>query len=80
MDQRAAQRRRVLKGGSIEFDGTGVECLVRNISDIGAGVEVQNPVGIPHEISLRLLNKSQPAYVVWRKAKRIGVRFDSSGC
>jgi PilZ domain len=77
MDQRAAQRRRVLKGGSIEFDGTRVECTVRNVSAIGVGIEVENPAGIPHEISLRLLNQHEPqrGYIVWRKNKRMGVRF-----
>lgn len=80
MEQRAAQRRRVYKGGSIEFDGIRVECTVRNVSYLGAGIEVQSPVGIPHEIFLRLLsqNKAERGYVVWRKHGRIGVRFDTS--
>jgi PilZ domain len=82
MEQRAARRRRVLKGGSIEFDGTRVECVVRNISELGAGIEVESPAGIPHEISLRLLSQheSQRGYIVWRKERRLGVKFVTSAC
>jgi hypothetical protein len=78
MEQRAAHRRRLLKAGSIEFDGTGVDCTVRNISVSGAGVEVVDPVGIPHEVTLRILTEDihQHCYIVWRKEKRMGLMFD----
>jgi PilZ domain len=78
MEQRAAHRRRLLKAGSIEFDGTGVDCTVRNISMSGAGLEVANPVGIPHEITLLILTQHvrQHCYIVWRKENRLGVMFD----
>jgi hypothetical protein len=78
MEQRAAQRQRVLKAGSIEFDGTSVNCMVRNISESGAGVEVVDPVGIPHEVTLLILTQHvrQHCYIVWRKEKRLGLMFD----
>jgi hypothetical protein len=77
MEQRAAHRQRVLKAGSIEFDGAIVDCLVRNISESGVGVEVENPVGIPHEVTLSIptRNVRQHCYIVWRKEKRFGIKF-----
>jgi hypothetical protein len=77
MEQRAAQRQRVLKAGSIEFDDTSVDCIVRNISATGAGVEIVKPVCIPHEITLSIPTRDlhEHCYVVWRKEKRLGMMF-----
>jgi hypothetical protein len=48
VEQRTVQRRRVLKTGSIEFGvGSAIDCTVRNVSNIGAAVEVASPFGIP---------------------------------
>jgi len=77
-DRRATPRQRVFKAGAIEFAGTGIDCTIRNISPKGAAVDVTNPVGIPHEMTLNLLTGQlrQHCYVIWRKEKRIGVAFD----
>ena len=77
IERRAAQRKRVLKAGSIEYDDTGVDCVVHNISALGAGVEVANPVVIPHEITLSIPTSDvhEHSYIVWRKEKRFGVKF-----
>ena len=74
---RIAPRRRVLRASSIEFGGDAIDCIVRNISAIGAGLEVASPLGIPHEITLSIRSGEvrQHAYIVWRKDKRIGVAF-----
>jgi hypothetical protein len=79
IERRTTPRQRVFKAGSIEFDGIGVDCVIRNLSPMGAGLGCK-PVGIPHEITLRLLTQHvrQHGYVVWRKENRIGVAFDSS--
>jgi hypothetical protein len=78
MEQRAARRQRVLKAGSIEFDGTIVDCIVRNISTLGAGIEVASHVGIPHEVTLSIPTRDvlrQHCYIVWRKEKCFGIKF-----
>jgi hypothetical protein len=77
-ERRVTPRHRVFKAGTIEFDGAGVDCTIRNMSPIGAGLEVANPVGIPHEVTLRVLTQHvrQHCYIVWRKEKRMGVTFD----
>ena len=76
-ERRANNRQRVFKAGTIEFDGKGIDCTIRNISAAGAVLDVPGPGGIPHEITLNLTvrNIRQHGYVVWRKEKRVGVSF-----
>ena len=47
IEKRVFPRHRVLKAGTIEFDGGAINCMVRNMSNIGAALDVNNPVGIP---------------------------------
>ena len=77
-DHRIAPRHRVLKAGTIEFGG-GIDCVVRNISDTGAALEVTSPVGIPERFTLVIAQEhvTRPCRVMWRKEKRIGVAFAS---
>jgi len=46
-DERDSQRQHVLKAGTILFDGSGTDCLVRKISLGGANLEVESQTGIP---------------------------------
>lgn len=78
IEQRAAPRYRVLKRGSIAFDGNGVECTVRNLSASGAAVDLADPIGLPPSFMLvieadQFIRRCRP---VWNKEKRIGVAFD----
>ena len=77
-NQRAAPRQRVLKSGIIEFNGGAIDCVVRNISDTGAALDVASPLGIPSEFNLLLsgTRTHQRCRVVWRQEKRIGVTFE----
>jgi PilZ domain-containing protein len=78
MNKRASRRKRVLKAGTIEFGGSAITCMLPNMSDIGAMLDVVTPVGIPDHFTLVLrANKHRmPCRVVWRKEKRIGVVFN----
>jgi PilZ domain len=81
MERRATQRRRVLKGGSIEFDGRTVECVLRNISATGAALQVDRWLCIPHEFKLNVPHGEihqirQNCRVVWRKEALIGLAFE----
>jgi PilZ domain-containing protein len=81
MERRATQRRRVLKGGSIEFDGRTVECVLRNISATGAALQVDRRLCIPHEFKLNISHGEvrqtcQNCRVVWRKEALIGLAFE----
>jgi PilZ domain len=77
IERRATPRQRVFKAGTIEFDGSGLDCTIRNISRIGAALDVASPIGIPHEITLNIAssNERQNCHIVWRKEKRVGVNF-----
>jgi hypothetical protein len=78
MEERRAQpRQRILKAGTIEFDGGSIDCTIRNMSPTGAALDVASPVGIPREITLNIVSshERQNCQIVWRKEKRIGVVF-----
>jgi hypothetical protein len=78
MDERRNKaRHRVLKAGTIEFGGGAIDCTVRNLSDTGAALDVTSPVGIPEHFTLFVQADGThlSCTVVWRKEKRIGVRF-----
>jgi hypothetical protein len=78
MDERRDKaRHRVLKAGTIEFGGGAIDCTVRNLSDTGAALDVTSPVGIPEHFTLFVPADGihLSSTVIWRKEKRIGVRF-----
>lgn len=78
-EKRALQRHRTLKAGLIAFNrAAGISCMVRNLSDAGACLEVASHVGIPEAFTLVIESDhmQQPCHVVWRKEKRLGVAFD----
>ena len=78
IEKRVFPRHRVLKAGTIEFDGGAINCMVRNMSNIGAALDVNSPVGIPEHFTLVFPADGlhMPCRVAWRKEKRIGVAFD----
>ena len=78
MEKRVAPRHRVLKTGTIEFGGGVIDCSISNISDTGAALEVESPVGIPERFILLITADKQrlACRVVHRKDKRLGVAFE----
>jgi len=79
-ERRTTPRQRVFKAGSIEFDGAAVDCIIRNISPVGAGIEVASTLGIPHEVTLNIVTRHERQHcrIIWRGEKRIGVVFDEN--
>jgi hypothetical protein len=78
MENRKVPRQRTYKGGFVSsLAGGGLSCLIRNLTTIGACLELESPVGIPDEFVLviRPENQKRTCRVVWRKGQRIGVRF-----
>ena len=76
-NKRSSNRQRVLKAGTIEFNGGAIDCVVRNLSPTGAALEVASPLGIPEHFALVVAadHTNRNCQVVWRKEKRIGVMF-----
>jgi hypothetical protein len=78
VERRKQLRHRTLKSGLIAFNhASTIECRVRNLSSIGACLEVAGPLGIPDEFLL-LLDRNQlrkNCRVIWRRSTRLGVEF-----
>ena len=77
-ERRKLLRHRTLKAGLISFNRAAtINCRVRNLSLVGACLEVASQVGIPDDFTL-LIESDQakhPCHVVWRTATRMGVEF-----
>ena len=78
VENRRAIRRRVFKGGTIEFDRAAFSCAVRNLSETGAALDVPHEQPIPHEFTLTMDTDqaARQCRVIWRKENRLGVAFD----
>ena len=81
-EKREIRRTRVLKGAKIMFDGHAatIDCTVRNLTTIGACLNVASPVGIPETFDLSLDGGRtlRTCRVAWWKADKIGVAFEKS--
>lgn len=77
-EKRGASRRRVLKGAFIVLSEKApkLPCVVKNISDTGAAVEVSTTVGIPHSFELIVDGARHQCQAQWRTQTRIGVKFE----
>jgi hypothetical protein len=77
IEKRAAQRYRVFKGGTITFEGSGIACTVRNMSESAAAIDLENPVTLPQSFTLSISrdNIVRNCRTVWRSERRIGLAF-----
>jgi hypothetical protein len=69
---------RVYKAGKIVFNErrAAIDCVVRNLSDRGALLQVASPLGIPQTFDLVCGDTiAQPCQVLWCKEKQIAVEF-----
>ncbi len=74
IEKRRTQRFRVLKGGTVAFDGNGLACTVRNLSSGGAALDFASPASVPPSFML-LIEADQfirRCHPVWRNEKRVG--------
>ncbi len=78
MESRAVIRRRLFKAGTIGLGEGQIDCIIKNLSEAGAGLEVTSPLYIPDHFKLfvRSDNFERLCRVVWRRQNRIGVVFD----
>lgn len=77
-ERRSDIRRRVFKGGVITFDGAGIDCTIRNISNGGAALDVANAAVVPRTFRLAIKADDFLARcrVVWNDGGRFGIAFD----
>ena len=76
-DKDEKSRHRTFKGGSITFDRGVVDCIIRNLSETGALLEVLNPAGIPDRFNLIIKPETirRSCEVAWRTERNIDVKF-----
>ena len=78
-DLRIESRQRTLSTGFIVTHGntTGVGCTIRDISEDGARLRVENGYSLP--LHFKLKTETEPVEyhceVVWRKFDEVGIRF-----
>jgi PilZ domain len=76
-DLRKTARQRVLNTALIRFGDVSAGCVVRNLSEDGAALDIGSQPGIPDQFTLIAMSdkKIYSCSVIWRKHRRIGVSF-----
>jgi hypothetical protein len=76
-EARKANRRRVLDMAMIRFGDMSVSCVIRDLTDFGAALDVGTQSDIPDQFTLIVVTKKKTysCNVEWRKDRRIGVSF-----
>jgi hypothetical protein len=75
-DRRRASRRKILKAGRTFWpNGDSSECLVYNLSESGAQLEIRGPLPNGFDLVIEGDTWRRSCAVVWRKANRAGVQF-----
>jgi hypothetical protein len=77
LEVRRAKRRQVLDMGLIRFGDISICCVLLDLSDVGAALDVGPRGAIPDQFTLIAFpnKKIHLCNVVWRKGRRIGVAF-----
>jgi PilZ domain len=78
-DRRKLARSRMLREGKILLNGhrSVIDCVVRNLSEAGACLQVASVIGIPPTFDLQIDREmtSRPCRAIWHAQNRIGVEF-----
>jgi hypothetical protein len=78
LEKRLQPRRNTMIEAYIFFDGgrQGMRCIIRNLSDGGAKLEVDKVVGVPNTFDLVVPgSRPQACRVAWRTLRELGVQF-----
>jgi hypothetical protein len=77
-ERRKSTRSRVLKGAKIILGTSSVmDCVVRNVTNSGARVQIANTVELPDDLGLTFDSgySIRQCRVVWRTMTETGVKF-----
>ncbi len=78
-ERRKVMRTRSLLHGRILFNDrrSVIDCVIRNLSNLGASLEVANVVGIPPAFDLQIDHESESrrCVAIWYGENRIGIEF-----
>ena len=76
LEKRLSPRRHTQIAARIAFNGYAKDCIIRNVSDTGAKLEVLGVAHIPNSFELLTVgHRPQPCRVVWRALREIGIEF-----
>ncbi|WP_026379564.1 PilZ domain-containing protein [Afifella pfennigii] len=79
-EKRSQHRARALKGAKIVLNSrhSTIDCLVRDLSEDGAKLKVEDPLNVPESFEL-LMGADESlrrARVIWREGQFVGVKFE----
>ena len=77
-ERRKITRTRVLKGAKFLLGKSSVrDCVVRDLTNAGAGVEVASTIDLPEALDLTFNSgrSFRQCRIVWRKINKTGVEF-----
>jgi hypothetical protein len=76
LERRIAPRRNTAIEATISFGHARMACIIRNVSDTGAKLEVAKVAGIPDVVLLHAPgHRPQTCRVVWRALRELGVEY-----
>jgi hypothetical protein len=77
-ERRASFRGRTLKGGFIVLSSQApkLECMVRNLTKVGAALQVSTTLGLPQHFDLVVNGIARRCRSQWRTDSKIGVVFE----
>jgi hypothetical protein len=78
-ERRRTIRHRVFKAGTIRFNKAGaINCIVKNLSPVGAYLEIESLAQIPDEFTLAISKDqvTKECAVIWRDSHKMGVQFN----
>lgn len=77
-ERRKSGRSRVLKRAKLVLGSSSVlDCVVRNLTNVGARIEIPNTVSLPEKLDVTFDGgrSVRPCRLVWRTLKVTGVEF-----
>jgi hypothetical protein len=78
-DRRQSVRGKVLYSGVADINerGATTNCVVRNVSEQGACVEIDPTARLPEQMNLTIARKGRYylARLIWRQANKVGLAF-----
>lgn len=77
-ERRSLRRSHVLKGTKLVIGSTSmIDCVVRNVTNAGARIQIANTVDLPNDLGLTLDNGHtvRPCRIAWRSVTETGLQF-----